>query len=405
MVVLKMAFRNIFRHRRRSLLTGIMMGGGCALFAVFIGIVEGSYGLLIDMFTRDRTGHIQVHARGYLESSSIYKTLEDPEGVGREIGEMPYVESWAPRVYTPALAFAGPKTTGVLVTGIDPVRETRTTRVKGKVARGRFISDADRDAVVISDGLSRVLGAGPGDEIAVIAQGVDGSVANGLFSVAGVTGPAGSPIGAPDCYMHIEAAREFLSMGGRAHEIAVVLTDHRLAEQVAARMREKFRGRDLEAEPWQVVERQFYRAMQADIKGNWLTMLVLTIIIAVGVLNTVLMVILERTGEFGVLRALGTRPLQVFMLIVLETLYLAVFAASAGVAAGALANWVLSIKGITLSTPVEYGGVMFDTILGMNTVKSVLLPPAIILASALLVSIPPGLRAARIQPARAMRWT
>jgi ABC-type lipoprotein release transport system permease subunit len=388
MVVLKMAFRNIFRHRRRSILTGMMMAGGCALFAVFIGIVEGSYGLLIDMFTRDRTGHIQVHAPGYLENPSIYKTLEDPEGV-----------------YTPALAFAGPKTTGVRVMGIDPVRETRTTRIKGKVARGGFISEANRDAVVISDGLSRVLGAGPGDEIAIIAQGVDGSVANGLFRVAGVTGPAGGSMGASDCYMHIEAAREFLSMGGRAHEIAVVLTDHRLAERAAARMRVKLKGRGLEAEPWQVVERQFYRAMQADIKGNWLTMLVLTIIIAVGVLNTVLMVILERTGEFGVLRALGTRPLQVFLLIVLETLYLAVLASAAGAAAGAFANWVLSVKGITLSTPVEYGGVVFDTILGRNTLQSVFLPPGIILASALLVSIPPGIRAARIQPVRAMRWT
>ena len=79
MLIVKMAFRNIFRHKRRSILTGMMMAGGCALFALFIGMVDGTYGSLIDMFTRDYTGHIQIHKNGYLDKPSIYKAIYDHE--------------------------------------------------------------------------------------------------------------------------------------------------------------------------------------------------------------------------------------------------------------------------------------------------------------------------------------
>ena len=79
MILIKMAFRNIFRHKRRSALTGLMMAGGCFLFAIFIGMVDGTYGNLIDMFTLDHTGHIQIHHKGYLDKPSIYKTLNNPD--------------------------------------------------------------------------------------------------------------------------------------------------------------------------------------------------------------------------------------------------------------------------------------------------------------------------------------
>jgi len=400
-IIARIAFRNIFRHRRRSLLTGLMMGGGCFLFAIFIGIADGSYALLIDAFTRGHTGHIQVHADGYLEKPSLYKTIKEPDTVGAIIGSLRHVESWAPRVLSPALAFAGARTSGARIVGIEPGREARTTRIGDNIRRGRFLREGAGNEVVISERLGKILRVDVGEEVALIAQGFDGSVANGLFVVAGVTGAEEGY----SCYMDIDEARDLLSMGGRAHEIAVVLTDYRLTARVVRSIRSALPGRGLEVSPWQDVERQFYRAMQADIRGDWLSIMVLAFIVAVGVLNTVLMVILERTSEFGVLRALGTRPQQVFEMIVLETLYLAVGSAAAGAAAGALANWLLSVHGIALSTPIEYGGMMFEKILGANSVRSVLMPPAIILGTALLVSIPPGIRAARISPARAMRWT
>ncbi len=403
MILLKIAFRNVFRHRIRSSLTGLMMAGGCFLFALFLGMVDGTYGNLIDMFTRDHTGHIQIHRSGYLDKPSIYKTMNDPDSISGTFASLDHIQSWAPRVYTPALAFAGKKTRGVRVTGVDPVREVKTTRLRHKIEKGRFLSDKPLNEVVIGEGLARILKTGLGGEIAVIAQGADGSVANDLFTVVGITGKSGSSGGSSALYVHIGALQEFLSLTGRVHEIAIVLRDQAKTGEVTEQIREILNDPLLDVEPWQVVESQFYRAMQADIKGNWYTILIFTIIIAVGVLNTILMILLERTREFGVLKALGTRPMQVFLLIVLETLCMAVLSIGIGTAAGIFGNWLLSVYGITYSIPIEYGGYVFDKLTARITLRSIVMPAVIIFGTALLVSILPAIRAARIVPVRAMR--
>jgi putative ABC transport system permease protein len=403
MIIAKIAFRNIFRHKRRSALTGMMMAGGCGLFALFFGMIDGTYGNLIDMFTRDHTGHIQVHKEGYLDKPSIYKTLSSPDSIGEKIEPVEYVHAWAPRVYTPALAFAGQKTTGVRVMGIDPEKEVRTTRLKNKVSMGSFLSSSPQNEVVLSIGLARVLNVSLGGEIALIAQGIDGSVANDLYKIVGITGGQGKSYGESKCYMHINDLREFLSMDRSVHEIAVVLTDHSKTKEVTGLIDKELVFPHIDVDPWQVVEAQFYRAMQADLKGNRYSIIVFTIIIAVGVLNTILMVVLERTREFGILKAIGTRPFQIFQLIILETLFLSAISIIAGIIIGVLANWWFHVYGVTYPTPIEYGGYIFERLTSKLTLRSIIVPPLIIMGTALLVSIWPAIRAARIIPVKAMR--
>jgi len=403
MLLPRIAFRNVFRHRSRSLLTGLMMAGGCVLFSAFIGIIDGTYANLIDMFTRDHTGHIQIHKGSYLDRPSIYKIIADPESVGGRVAALPHVESWTPRIHSPALAFAGTKTSGIELVGIDPRREARTTRIRHKVQQGRFLSEEPSNEIIISRRLARVLKLGPGDEVALIAQGVDGSIANDLFTVTGITDAEQLSYGGTRCYIHIDRAREFLAMNGGAHEIAVVLTDQGRTLETAERIREVLHDDTLSVDPWHVVEAQFYRAMQADIKGNWITIVVFTVIIAVGVLNTVLMVILERTREFGVMKAMGTRPGQLFALIVMETAFLALISIAAGIPLGLAANWILSVHGIKMSDPVEWGGFIFDTMTARITFRTVVIPAAVIMGTAMIVSIPPAFRAARIEAVKALR--
>ncbi len=403
MIILKIAFRNIFRQKRRSLLTIIMMAGGYFLFSLFIGVSDGTYSSIIDMFTRDHTGHIQIHKNGYLDKRSIYKTITRYEVLGPKIEGIPEVESWAPRVYSPALAFIGTKTTGVRIIGIDPVREARTTRLKQKVREGRFVSSSPVNEFVIGSGLARILNAEIGDEIVLISQGADGSIANDLFNVVGFAGSGKDTSERMNCYMHIQTAQRFLALEGRVHEIAVVLTDQRKSIRTANVIKTTLNEPSLDVEPWQVVEKQFYQAMQADIKGTYISLLIIMIIVAVGVLNTVLMTILERTREFGLLRAIGTRPVKVFFLIIIETGALSVLGIIFGGLFGVPGNYILSIYGISYPTPIEYGGILFDKMIGMVSFKSIFLPAAVTLLTALLVSIFPAMRAARVEPVKAMR--
>ncbi len=403
MVTAKIAFRNIFRSKTRSLLTGLMMAGGCALFAISLGLVSGSYGAIIDGFTRDHTGHIQVHAKGYLDKPTLYKVLQHPTALGAKIASLPAVRSWTPRIYSPALAFAGTRTAGARIVGVDPVREPRTTRLALHVGEGRFVSANAPKGIVLSHNLARTLKVGLGGEVALIAEGADGSIANGLFRVAGIMREDTGGAGMSQCYLPIETARSFLSLPTGVHELVVVLNDYRKTEATVGKIRTLLHDPSIDVEPWQVIESEFYTAMQADIKGNWWTMTVLTVIIAVGVLNTVLMAILERTREFGILKALGSRPSQIFLLIVLETAFLAVLSIVAGTLCGLAGNWWLSLHGISYPSPIEYGGFAFTTMTSQITTQSILLPAGVVFGAAVLVSLWPALRAARIVPVKALR--
>jgi ABC-type lipoprotein release transport system permease subunit len=374
-MIAKIAFRNIFRHKRRSILTGMLMAGVCFLHAVSLGMVDGTYGGIIDMFTRDSTGHIQIHGNGYIEKPSIYKTLYNADDIGARIEGMPDVESWTPRVRTPALAFAGTKTTGIEVIGVDPIRESQTTRLKNKVKEGRFISEEMSYDAVITGSLSRVLKVEMGGEIALISQGADGSIANDLFTVVGITDSEDTGYGKMFCYVHIGAAQEFLALEERVHEIAIVMSGHEMARKGAKEMESLLSDPELDVEPWQVVEEQFYRAMQADLEGNKISLLILTLIVAVGV----------------------------FRLIVLETAFISVISVIVGTAFGIGGNYLLSIYGIDYPTPLEYGGMVFKTLTAVISPRSLYQPGLTIFLTAVLVSTLPAIKAARVIPVKSMR--
>ena len=433
--LLRIAFRNVFRQKRRSLLTGLMMVGGFTLSCLSIGISDGSYGHLIDLFTRNQTGHVQIHRAGYLDRPSLWATIDDLDtGPAPVLDGETRVTSWAPRLKSPALAFRDTKTSGAYIVGVDPVREASTTRLAERVTAGRFFTlqpdslqpdltddggrhrtatDAggsaadvmasdDHIPVLLDHGLARILGVGIGDDIVLIAQGADGSIAHDLFSVTGLVGRAGQAGLGLTCYMPLVAAQDFLALQGRVHEITLVLDDPRHAESVAHDLATHL-DPQLQVSPWQVVEEEFYRAMLADVEGMWLSLLVIILIVAIGVLNTVLMTILERTREFGVLRALGTRPTALFSLIVLETSILAMLSLLPAMLLGTGLNYWLSQAGIMLPEAVEVGGVYFDRMYGEVNARSLWLPAAVVLLTAILVSILPALRAARIVPVEAMR--
>jgi len=403
MLIPKMAFRNVFRQRRRSLLTGLTLTLGFVFFSVSLGLFDGTYGRIIDIFTKDHTGHIQIHRAGYLDRPSLYKTISEGEDLERKLSTIPEVEALAPRVYSPVLAFSGTKTTGAQMIGVDPDQEPKTSRLATKVSQGRFFSQDSDDEIIMGSGLAEVLQLRLGDEVSLITQAADGSIANDNFRIIGITDRTSSTLERMKCYLPITTAQAFLVLGGRIHEIAILLHRQKDAQRIAAGMVDVLRDSSLEAAPWQIVEKPFYDAMQADYKGSYITLVIIMLIVAIGVLNTVLMAILERTREFGVLRALGTRPGTVFFLILYEVVFLSAISIAIAIPVSLSANSYLSVHGIP--TPaIEWGGMVFDVAIAEVTFKSIWLPTAVTFFTAVFVSIFPAIRAARVTPVTAMRF-
>ncbi|MCZ6680124.1 MAG: ABC transporter permease [Candidatus Poribacteria bacterium] len=406
MMTLKIAFRNILRQKRRTILTALAMIAGFTLSSVFIGWSDGAYSDIIAMFTRNRIGHIQVHLQGYLDKPSLYKTIDNYESIGETIGSVKGVEAWAPRVYAAGLGSVGEKSTAVQIIGIDVAREVVATRFNQKIIAGRGFSMAsmhvEREAI-LGRGLARILSATVDSEIVLVSQGADGSIANDLYTIVGIAESGDETTDRMACYLHIRDAQELLVLAGRVHEIVVIVSNINHVGKIARATESRLDDAALDVAPWQEVAKSFYRAMQADKQGDLIGRIVIMLIVAIGVLNTVLMSVLERTREYGVLKAIGTKPVQIFSLVICEVVIIALGSIVVGALLGILINHLLSIYGITLPQEFTYGGIKFQTMYAEVNARSLIVPGVTVLLSATLVSLFPALKAARIMPAKAMR--
>jgi putative ABC transport system permease protein len=402
-MVVRIAFRNIFRQKRRTVLTVLTMFGGYTLASIGISWSDGTYANITDIITRYRFGHIQLHKEGYRDSPSLYNVIHNVEQVGAAAQAIEGVQAWAPRIYASGLASVGEKSAGVRIIGVDPGREMSATRLESKIVRGAYFSGPHARQAIIGGGLAKILGASPADEVVVVSQAADGSIANDIYQIAGIADSGNPAEDRAALYLALPQAQELLALENRAHEIVIIAKESKQVRQLAGRLEESFAHRSLAAAPWQVFAKSIYEAMKADQKAGWITIAVIILVVAVGVLNTVLMSVLERRREYGALRALGTSPTGIFRLVMHEVGIMAAAGILIGAGAALLANYILSIHGLSLPEPFHYGGMEFPKMYAEINLRSMLIPAAAVALSASLVAVFPALKASRTPPARAMR--
>ncbi len=383
---------------------------GFILLAISFAFGEGGYGHIIELFTHSHAGHIQIHAQGYLERPGLYKNFDYTQKLQAALNTIPDIRAQAPRVYCGALAFIDKKTTAIQLIGVDPLKEKILSTLADKVDKGKFLKttpfNSPHNQIIIGSGLARILHATIGNKIAMVSQGADGSIANDLFKVVGILKKEVDSTDRNNGYIHIYKAQEFLAMDNRVHEVAVILSSHKKSRKITAKIKEVLNKAQLtgfEVHPWEAVESLFYRSMEADKKGNWVFLFIIGLIMALGVLNTVLMSILERTREFGVMRAVGTRPSHIFFQIVLETLLLSLMAVALGGLLTLPILWPLVTYGIPMGQPMTIGGIEIATFRAGFVPEAFIVPFLVIVITSTLVSVIPAIRAARIKPVDAMR--
>lgn len=414
MLIWKLALRNLRRQRHRTLFTGLSMFVGFVMAGFFIGWADGTYNHIIDTFTRNRLGHIQIHQEGYLDRPSLYKTIGDPE-LGAFLLENSAIEAWTPRIYAGGLVSVGTHSAGAELIGIDVDREDATTSFSHKIVEGRYLNQGQREdptsprgkEAVLGTQLAKTLKGTIGDEVAVFSQAADGSIAEELFTITGLVDLGDPGLNRSAFYISLEDAQDLLVLWDQAHEIAVVLRDMRTARETTAQVQQildrEYPGNTLSTVSWQEFAADFYRAMQADKNGMYISLVVVVIIAAITVLNTVLMSVMERQREYGVLKALGTRPNDIVKMIMAETGLLALLSIILGTATTFLLNSYMARQGIELSEPIGWAGMQLTSMQGEVNLRSFIIPSITVIVTALVVSIIPALKAARTEPAKTMR--
>lgn len=407
MLMLKLAFRNILRNKRRTLLTMLSMFGGYVLLTLSFSVQNGSYVQVIDFFTRDSTGHAQISEVGYQDKPTLYKSVPATEEFYRELMQVEGVQQATSRIHSSALAYGESKSFPVQVIGVDVEKEAQMSYLTDKVKAGTYLeSGPDEDGyfqAMIGAAVARQLSLDIGSELILISQGADGSMANDIYLVSGILGSA-EGAEARNVYLPMSAAQSFFVMPDKAHYWAILTSDYNRSDQLAETLNQWLSAEsDLEAVTWKVVSEEFYETMKADVEGGYVAYYIIIFLVCIGVLNTVLMSVLERTGEFGVLKAIGTSPGRVFTLIVTETLMLAALSCLAGFLLALPVNYYLASVGFVLPEPMEVSGVVMSHMKGLWDVKTFLEPALIVIGSAAFISLFPARRAARIIPVEAMR--
>jgi len=377
---------------------------------VSMSMQDGSYDSVLRTYTKDSSGHIQINHPSYIEKPTLYKTVPEYRQLIQQLESLPYVQSVTPRIHSAALAYGADKTTPGLLVGIDPIREQQTSFLANKVKEGAFLTgQPDADGyyqAMVGKAVAEQLQLSVGSELVLITQGADGSMANDVFLVSGVVG-ARNDAERLNIYLPMGVLEEFLVMPNQAHRIVILVDDYLdaegRAEDIRADLADQLNQHQLSVAPWQVVEAEFYRLMKVDRQGAVVSLNIVVFLVCIGVLNTILMNILERTGEFGVLKAIGTSPSRIFAQILLESLVMAIASCGVGFLIALPLNYWLTHYGFALPEPMDVSGIVFTHMTGFMNVPVFLNPILIICGATLVIACIPAYRAARIVPLDAMR--
>jgi len=382
---------------------------GFVLLSISLGLSEGGYGNVIKSFTKAKTGHIQIHQKEYLDKPGLYKNFVWNDELAKTIKSVNSVEKITPRLFSGALAFVDKKTTAAMVKGIDIEAEAAMTGLDKKVEKGTYFTKSAGEPkyeAVITNSLAEALRTEVGAEIILISQGADGSIANDKFKIIGILPKSLDSLENRAVFVPLETAQEFISIGNKIHETAIMIKDYRESIPEADSINKALFAtgiKDLSSEPWEVVEEQFYTSMVADKEGNYIVIFIVMFIVGVGVLNTVLMSILERMREYGVMKAMGTSPSFIFSSIVIETFFLSILSSVAGFLLSLLATWPLKTIGIVYPEPVSIGGIFIDRMNSEFVPEAFYIPVIIIVIASVFASVIPAYKASVADPVKSMR--
>jgi ABC-type lipoprotein release transport system permease subunit len=405
----QMAWRNIWRNPRRTILTICAIAFSSLLLVFMLSFQFGSYETMINTAVKIQTGHLQVQAQDYQDKKSIRRVVSDPAAVATILNKIPQVQAYGFRAQAFSLVSSQKRSYGALVTGIDPRRESRISRLKELIRQGEFLAADDGEQALIGTILARNLRLQLGDEITLLGQGRDGSIAATVVRVKGIYASGIDAFDRNVIQIPLKTFQEVYAMGNAVHEIVIIadsLADidamrHTISDPIA----EVNNPTPLKILDWEELMPGLRQGIEMDLVSGMIFYFLLILVVAFSILNTFLMAIFERTREFGVLMAIGTTPLRLTKILLMESMTMAACGIVSGILLGSAVTLYFQTHGIDISGASDllsqFG--ISGRIYPKLSLVSALSGPAAVLLITLCAALYPALRVKRLQPVEAMR--
>jgi len=405
-ITLRMAWRNLWRHKRRTWLTVGAMIFSNLILVFSISLQFGSYQMMIDNTLKSYTGHMQIQREGYNDEPKMRSSIDAIIPLANEVRQQLGSDTVAARGVAFAMTSSEERSYGLQIIGVEPEYEPKVSTLPGLINRGGYFTDSNAEEIVIGAVLARNLRVDIGDELTLLGSGHDGSFAAGIAIVTGVFESGIADIDRSMAQLPIGYFQNLFGMDERGHNIIINAADLSQASTIQHSIEAMLAAHDkLVVLDWEILQPGLKQAIQADFTSAWFMYGVLIVLVAFSVLNTQLMSVLERTREFGVMMALGVKPARLGSLVITETIVMSGLGLAIGAVLGIVLTWYLSIVGFSYPGMAEMAERfnLPDRMYPSLSLLSILLGPSIVFLFSLLASIYPAIRLFFLQPVAAMR--
>lgn len=404
---LRLAWRNIWRHTRRTVIIVLAMGLGLALMMFYDGLIVGFDQAIYGNAIRVLGGNIQVHAQGYRlkASQTPLLPLPDDQAVVRAAQGLPQVAAATRRINTGGLASSREGAFAVNITGIEPEREAEVNIAAQNVVAGRYLTSDDGDMVFIGKGLADAMGVQVGDRITLTGRSSHEQMRKRTMTVIGIYDLKMPEIEKRTVYISLGEAQSLYDLNGQSTEVAIVLKQVGQEGEVIEALKPVLPGYEIESFEANFPELQ--QAIQSKSGVMNIFSVVILMIAGIGILNLLLMAVYERTREIGILGALGLRPRQISLLFVLEGTMIGLVGVFMGIVLGLLINGILMRVGLDYSQftgVTEYTALISGRIYPSWGVEKLLLRGLTVAIISALAALIPAHEASRNEPAQSLHY-
>ncbi len=332
---IKIAWRNLWRNKRRTLITVASIFFGVLFSAYMSSMQEGSYEKMVDMVVKYYSGYMQVHNEEYWDNQNINNTFEQDAALEKLVLSNKDVDLVVPRLESFALASSDDLTKVVMVTGIDPEPENRLTSLAENVVDGSYLKKGDQ-GILIGQGLAEYLNLGVNDTLVMIGQGFHGISAANMYPIRGIIKHASPEINKQIVYMGLSNCQDYFSAYDRLTSLVVNVKELDDLDHVLKELKETITS-PYSIMSWEEMSPEMVQQIESDRAGGIIMKAILYLVIGFGILGTIMMMIAERKREFAVMIAIGMQRIKLGTILFYETI---------------LIGLIGSISGLLISIPI-----------------------------------------------------
>ena len=401
---IKVAWRNLFRNKRRTFIAGTAIALGLASIMFTDALMIGMKQVMIRSATDSFLGDAQIHREGFRLTQEVEATINNLNSVVTDLEKEETVGSFTLRTISFGMITSPANVSSVLFVGVNPETEKNLSQIDDVIREGDYFGGENQRDILIGSKLAEILEVGMGDRVVVtVSQAGSGDLSQEMFRISGIYHFNIKEMDSGFAFIRLPKAQEMLGIGDDVHEIAIKFRDMKLGLQEENPFWDKYSTYGNEAASWLTILPQ----MGSILGLFWISLFFMAIIlfgiVAFGIINTLFMSLYERLFEFGVLRAVGTRASGVRRLIIYEAGALALLSCTMGIILGFILTFIITKTGIDYRGIEITGTTITEMLYPVFHIQQFIIYPIAVFIFTLLIGHYPAIVASRMSITDAMR--